>query len=53
MTKLIEEKSYLFIGVERDSVTSGKLAVLLGLLAGDCLARVVGSVLSTKQNRLR
>jgi len=47
LTGLVHEVFSLLVGVERDSVAAGQLAVLFGLLAGELLARVIGTILTS------
>jgi hypothetical protein len=52
LSGLVHEVFGLLVGVERDSMTSGKLAVFLRLLTGELLARVILVILSNgKQNK--
>ena len=52
LSGLVHEVFGLLVGVERDCVTSSKLAVLLGLLTGELLARVVLIILSNRKQNI-
>ena len=52
LSGLVHEVFGFLVGVERNCVTSGKLAVFLGLLAGELLARVVLVILSDKKKTI-